>query len=136
MDTDNDGCPDAKENGPSHLAGGERDPNDPWDFADVPAPALLPSNTVGVRDRTITLTGDVLAVLKFVGSNAASPNTPNAFGATYGSDLNANGTQDGAEYDRTASANPAMLWRTGPPDGAISLSGDVLPVLKSVGDAC
>src|SRR5206468_1945912 len=42
LDSDGDGCPDARELGPDWHTGGQRDPMDQWDFYDVPVPALLP----------------------------------------------------------------------------------------------
>ncbi len=136
FDSDSDGCGDVKELGLRHLLGGERDPNSPWDFFDVPTPPLLPSNTTGARDKKISLTGDVLSVLQYVGTNAANPSMPNANDAQYGSDLNGNGIADGVEYDRTVSTTPGQPWRSGPPDGKVTLSGDVLPALYQVGTSC
>ncbi len=133
-DTDGDGCGDGKEAGPDHGAGGERDPNSKWDFFDVPAPALRPSNMTGTRDKIIKLS-DVLADLQYVGTSAAMPGTPNANGAMYGSDLNGNGIADGVEYDRTPSTTPGQPWRSGPPNGTVTL-GDVLTVLAQVGTNC
>lgn len=130
---DNDGCSDAQEAGGNHMLGGQRDPLSPWDFADVPVPALVVTNTTGVRNRTIALS-DVLADLAYSGTAATNPNL-NADGATYNSDLNGNGVPDGREYDRTTSTVPGQLWRSGPPNGFVTLS-DVLVVLASVGDQC
>ena len=133
-DTDADGCTDGEEVGASHLAGGQRDPNSQWDFFDVPAPALLPTNTTGSRNNLVSLS-DALAVLAYVGTSAANANTPNVNGAMYGSDLNGNGIPDGQEYDRTPSTVPGKPWRSGAPNGVVSLH-DVLVVLAQVGDQC
>ena len=130
-DTDGDGCPEGREMGVSHITGGQRDPRNPWDFFDVPAPALLPPNTTGTRNHAIGIQ-DVIAVLAYIGANIASPNTPNANGATYGSDLNGNGLRDGTEYDRAAGAT---IWAPNPPNGAINIS-DALLSLNAVGDNC
>lgn len=134
LDTDFDGCPDGKELGIDSHLGGQRDPTNPWDFADVPVPALLPTSTTGVRNKIITLS-DVLSDLAYVGTSAANPNSANAGGAKYGSDINANGLLDGQEYDRTPSTTPGQPWRSGPPNGVVSLS-DVLTVLAQVGTNC
>ena len=134
LDSDGDGCPDAKELGANALAGGQRDPNDVFDFFDVPAPALLPTNMTGTRNKAISLS-DVLATLAYVGTNAANPNTANANGAKYGSDLNADAIPDGQEYDRTASTTPGEPWRSGAPNGAVSVA-DVLVNLAQVGTNC
>ena len=130
-DSDGDGCIDAREAGADHRTGGQRDAASQWDFFDVPAPALLPSSTSGARNRAITI-GDTIAVLAYVGTSAANPNAANANGATYGSDLNGNGVQDGQEYDRTTGASP---WAPAGPNGAVSIS-DVVLTLNSVGDNC
>jgi hypothetical protein len=52
--SDNDGCSDAEENGANPAHGGDRDPQDPWDFFDV------------TGDRTIDL-ADALAILSRFG---------------------------------------------------------------------
>ena len=129
---DNDSCTDAQELGPSPLLGGDRDPLNPWDFADVPTPALLPGSTSGARNASISLS-DVLAVLAYAGTSDRAP--PVANGASYNSDLNGNGTMDGIEYDRTPSTTPGKPWRSGPPNGSISLS-DALVVLAQAGHSC
>ena len=92
------------------------------------------TNSTGVRNRSISLS-DVLATLTYVGTNSAMPNTANLNGAWSGSDLNANGVPDGREYDRTPSGTTGEPWRSGAPNGTVSLS-DVLVVLASVGDHC
>lgn len=117
-----------------HFLGGQRDPLNPWDFFDVPVPALLPSNTTGVRNKLVSLS-DVLADLTYVGTAAANPNAANANGAKYGSDLNNNGVVDGREYDRAPSIVPGEPWHSGPPNGVVTL-GDVLVVLAQVGTNC
>ncbi len=131
---DNDGCTNVQELGLIPTLGGQRDPLNPWDFFDVPVPPLLPGSTTGVRNKIISLS-DVLADLAYVGTTAAMPGSPNANGAKYGSDLNGNGIADGVEYDRTPSTMPLQPWRSGPPNGVVSLS-DVLVVLTQVGTVC
>lgn len=134
VDDDNDGCIDSKEMGLTATLGGMRDLLAPWDFFDVPQPALLPSSTAGARNKIIALS-DVLADLTYVGTSSANPNAANANGAKYGSDLNGNGIADGVEYDRTPSTTPGQPWRSGPPNGTVTL-GDVLTVLAQVGTNC
>lgn len=134
-DTDDDGCEDGREalvlQFPPTL-GGDRDPLSFWDFFDVPAPALLPGATGGVRSGAVSL-ADVLAVLRYAGTTAGGP--ANAHGADYDSDLNANGMIDGQEYDRTQSLDPAKPWRSGAPSGTINLS-DALVALAQAGHSC
>ncbi len=131
---DGDQCLDTKELGPSHATGGQRDPNNPWDFFDVPTPVLLPGHTTGTRSHAVTI-ADAIAILSYIGTTAANPNTANANGAMYGSDLDADGHQDGQEYDRGTAPNPAMPWAPGPPNGAVQIS-DAILALNSVGDNC
>ncbi len=133
-DTDGDNCGDGREIGVDWRAGGQRDPLDPWDFFDVPTPALVVGQTAGVRNKVVSL-ADGLSVLAYVGTSAASPNTTNTNGARYGSDLNANGMLDGTEYDRSASTKPGEPWRSGPPNGVITLT-DVLIALTQTQSNC
>ena len=129
-----DGCSDARELGTNHVAGGDRDPSNPWDFFDVPTPVLLPSVTSGTRNHSISIQ-DTIAVLAYIGTSAGSPTHANANGAKYGTDLNGNGINDGYEYDRTPSTVAGKPWRTGAPDGVVSIA-DALVSLSSIGDAC
>ena len=133
-DADGDGCSDARELGSNHVAGGDRDPSNPWDFFDVPTPVLLPSVTSGTRNHSISIQ-DTIAVLAYIGTSAGSPTHANANGAKYGTDLNGNGINDGYEYDRTPSTVAGKPWRTGAPDGVVSIA-DALVSLSSIGDAC
>ncbi len=120
-DNDNDGCPNVTE----PLLSPPRDPMNPWDFADVPAPPLpMP----GVRDQAVTI-GDALAVLQWIGTMPGGP--PNATGRQYDADSNGNGVPDGEEYDR----QPEGARLSGPPNGSVSI-GDALVVLGQVGAHC
>ncbi len=130
-DSDGDGCPDARELGADHKTGGQRDPNDFWDFFDVPTPPLVPSNTTGTRNHAISI-GDAIGILAYIGTNNANPNQANSQGATYGSDWNNNGIADGQEYDRTPGA---QAWAPGPPNGAVTI-GDALIAVNGIGDNC
>jgi hypothetical protein len=116
-------CIDSEETGGNLALGGMRDPLNPWDFADVPAPAL----PGGVRNGAVTLT-DVGAALTWVGTTNGG--MPNVNGRDYDDDSNTNGVEDGAEYDRTPNGQIS-----GPPNGAVSLS-DVGVILAQVGDSC
>jgi len=127
-DDDNSGCIDTQE----PLENPPRDPLNPWDWADMWTPALPASGTpVGGRSKggSITL-ADVGAVIAWVGATNNNP-SPNVTGRDYDADVNANGVEDGAEYDRT----PVGIGLSGPPNGAVSLQ-DASVVLAQVGDAC
>ena len=134
QDADGDGCPDLRELGADWHTGGQRDPNNVWDFFDVPVPVLLPGNTTGTRNKAISIS-DVIAILSYVGTSSANASQPNGNGATYGSDLNANGVTDGAEYDRTAGGFAGQSWRSGAPNGAVSIA-DAIVDLNQVGTNC
>ena len=128
INDDNDlSCTDAEELGGNINLGGMRNPLNPWDFADVPVPALTTANSTGTRNGVVLLS-DALAAFYYVGTFNNGP--PNANGVDNDTDLNANGVEDGAEYDRT-SAGPI----SGPPNGAIT-GADALVVVNQVGDDC
>ena len=59
----------------------------------------------------------------------------NLNGVSYNSDVNKNGIPDGQEYDRSASTDATKPWRSGPPNGAVTI-GDVIVELAQVGDNC
>jgi hypothetical protein len=126
INDDNDrSCTDGEETGPNLAQGGQRDPLNPWDFGDVPTPALPAAGAA--RSGAVALT-DVGAALAWVG--AADGGGPNPDLRDYDDDDNANGVEDGAEYDRTPNGEIS-----GPPNGAVSLS-DVGVILAQVGDSC
>jgi hypothetical protein len=124
VDDDGDGCSDVEELSGNILLGGTRNPLFPWDFADVPTPALP---APGSKNTVITLQ-DVSATLAWVGRSTS--NGTDAGGHNYQHDNNANGVPDGSEYDRVANGS-----LTGPPNGAITIS-DVGAVLGQVGTSC
>jgi hypothetical protein len=72
-------------------------------------------------------------VLLYVGVRAGG--SANGSGVQYDSDLNENGVPDGREYDRSASSVAGEPWRSGPPNGAVTLS-DVLVGWAQVGTRC
>ena len=126
---DNNGCDDATEMGPDHTLGGDRDPLNPWDFADMWVPSLP---AAGSRSGAITI-ADVIATLPWIGTSAGAG--PNTTGRRYDMDSNANGVADGVEYDRSPSTTQHKPWRTGPPSGAVSIA-DAILVLHVIGDHC
>jgi glucose/arabinose dehydrogenase len=131
-DSDGDGCRDGAELGSDPLHGGDRSMSNFWDAFDVPVPAIGSSPGPWPKNRVIGLT-DAAAVLYYVGTTDGG--AANLNGVDYDSDLNANTFDDGLEYDRTVSSDPSKLWRSGPPNGVISLQ-DVGVVLAQVGTNC
>ena len=129
-DTDEDGCSNSEELGPNPDLGGQRDPQNPWDFYDVPVPSHYASGGGGTRDKAIGMTTDMVALLTYVGSiNTGSD-------PRYNVDLDHDGVQDGIEYDRRTSAYPSQPWRSGPPDGGIGITTDVVAMIKQGGHSC
>lgn len=134
-DSDGDNCNEGPEVGADlPQSGGERDARDPWDYYDVPAPANGGAGTDGkptlgpssARNGAVSLQ-DVGVVLAYVGRSSMS--------VYYTGDNNNDGAPDGSQLDRTPSAIPNELWRSGPPNAAISLQ-DVAVALKQVGHQC
>jgi uncharacterized repeat protein (TIGR01451 family) len=127
-DSDDDGCADGEEVGPSAALGGARNPTDFWDFYDTP-------NSVNVRDRVVTATGDILQVARRFGANDA------------GGTAVINRTSDPLAgppppipgyhpaFDRGPLVGPNP-WDMGPPDGAITVVVDVLGVARQFGHSC
>ena len=130
--TDGDGCTDSQELGLSRVNGGDRDPLSPWDFYDVPVPALTAGDPSGTRNLVINLS-DVAAIILYIGTTNGGG--ANINGVSYNTDLNGNGVFDGIEYDRMPSANIAKKWRSQAPNGAVSLQ-DAAVAISSVGDHC
>jgi hypothetical protein len=139
-DFDGDGCDNARELGTSHSLGGQRSPVVPWDFFDVPGPAIQPSSVDGTRNRIINQ-ADVEAVLFYVGTGTrvigGVPllSGPNTNGVAYEGDLNNDNEPDGLTYDRLPSPFAGEPWRAGPPNGSVSLQ-DVGAALSGLGDRC
>ena len=133
-DTDNDGCADGEEIGVDPPSGGKRDPLVEHDFFDVPAPAgpateadgklILTSSSA--KNKAVSLQ-DVAVVLSYAGRTSSNP--------AYTADNNGDGAPDGEQLDRTPSTTLGKIWRSGPPNGSISLS-DVSVALAQVGHSC
>jgi hypothetical protein len=123
-DTDLDGCTDAQELGATPALGGDRDPQSPWDFYDVPH--MFPDGTGDkLRDRRVDFT-DTLTILAWFGVRPDSPQ--------WNGDINGNGLPDGEEYARGAGP-PDKPWRTVPYENVID-NNDALVNLQSFGHHC
>jgi hypothetical protein len=136
-DSDDDNCVDGHESRVLTFPpqqGGARDPLSGWDFYDVPAPAgpaagadgkpvLTPSST---RNAVVSLQ-DVAVVLAYVGRISSNQ--------AYAADNNGDGLVDGQQLDRSPAPAYGPLWRSGAPNGAISLQ-DVGVALAQVGHNC
>jgi hypothetical protein len=129
--------------------GGDRDPLNPWDFFDVPVPTNKDPHRNGTTNGAVSI-ADVLAVVAYIGTaHGGGPNANrvsydstkdgdwfNASAGTFGTDGNT-GADDavGRQYDRTPSQIAAKPWRSGPPNGSVSIQ-DALIALNQVGDVC
>jgi hypothetical protein len=132
-DSDDDGCTDAQEDGLSPQAGGMRDPDNFWDFFDVPTGSPLH------RDHAITV-GDVGGVVGRFGSNDATPSTfdrdsdplttPNAAVVPSGARANYH-----PAYDRGGATPGGDPWDLQPPDGSIT-AGDIASAVVQFGHSC
>jgi len=137
-DTDCDGCSDAEELGSNPALGGTRDPNNPWDFYDVPVPSAFDGGTLGDRDQAVSMLNDVLSVLEYSGTwngglcNSGPDQIPGSpDGRCYNQDNNCDGRNDGLLYDRSAGAT----WSDAP-NGAIKVTEDLLLVIAQTGHSC
>ncbi len=134
QDTDNDGCPDAKELGSDWKKGGQRDPHNRWDFYDVPTPAItsfnwnLPAGDPArpKMDHAINA-NDAQAVFAYFKNGAHQGQTTSVNGISYDTHYgylmgltNDPNFTDGMFYDRVASADPTQFWKTGSPTSAVT----------------
>jgi len=137
-DEDEDGCMDSEEMAgaaaPNPGATGNYNPLDPFDFYDVPIPAVPDPNPNGTRNQAVAM-DDVLGVLFYVGTYDGDGGAPNANGVAYDIDKDGNGLKDGRDYDRAPSPAPNPPWDADPPSGAVAMD-DVLAVLAQTGLSC
>ena len=122
-DSDNDGCTDAQELGSIPILGGQRDPNNFWDFFDTP-------DAANVRDRAVTVAdigrvvgrfgtfGNLPLSLEEQVQAALSPPPPAGFHPA---------------FDRTP-VGPE-LWNIGPPNGGVTIQ-DIGLIVAQFGHTC
>jgi uncharacterized repeat protein (TIGR01451 family) len=115
-DADGDGCHDYQELGSNLLKGGGRDPNNAYDFYDVPTPAIHSAGSAAAKDYAVT--GLDLSALLSYGGNPA----------WYNEDVDHNGVPDGQEYDHRKASGFG-------PDGYIS-GLDMSRMLYEGGASC
>jgi parallel beta-helix repeat protein len=133
VDSDNDGCTDAQEDGPNEQNGGDRDPDYFWDFFDVPTGGGMQ------RDGAVTA-GDLAGVVSRFGSNDGSPGAfdrnsdplsmPNAAVQPSGARANYH-----PAFDRGGSMSGGDPWDLMPPTGSIT-AGDVASIVVQFGHSC
>ncbi len=125
-DADNDGCLASRELGSSVMTGGLRNPNNFWDFADMPQ-----ANTVPARDKRV-LIDDILRVVQRYNADDAGGTAPiNRY-----SDPLSPPPKTGYHpaFDRTY-VGPQDWDLTGPGIGRIRID-DVLNVVKQYNHSC
>ena len=127
LDSDGDGCTDAQEFGPEVSLGGQRNPNNFWDFFDTPAGAQP------ARDKVINVI-DIGGVVARFGSTRETPPTkeealaeallpPPAAPAYH------------TAFDRGGAVPGQNPWSLLPPDGRINVI-DVGAVVAQFGHTC
>ncbi|MEX1254222.1 MAG: flexitail domain-containing putative surface protein [Dehalococcoidia bacterium] len=119
-DSDGDGCSDAQELGLDATEGGRRDPNNLWDFFDVPTGAPPPA-----RDRAVTA-GDIAGVVARFGATGkpGDPLSPPPPAPAYHSAYERGGILPGGEP-----------WDLQPADGSIT-AGDIAASVAQFGHSC
>jgi Tol biopolymer transport system component len=137
IDSDEDGCDDAYEQSTQPARGGMRDPNNFWDFYDV---WTRRDPEWWVRDKTITLFGDILGVAARFGATDDSdrdgvPDKPiNRNSDPLAPPAPKDNTGYHPAFDRGAQVGP-NAWDLGPPDGTIALV-DIMRVAFQFGHSC
>jgi alpha-tubulin suppressor-like RCC1 family protein len=118
-DTDKDGCTDAKELGPNHALGGQRDPTNFYDFFDTP-------DGSGVRDKIIDSAdaNRIAARYSATGNPSADPLTPPPPAPAYH-----------AAFDRQDDPASSQAWDLIAGDGQI-LVADIVLLNGQSGDSC
>jgi hypothetical protein len=117
-DFDGDGCTNATELAENPFQGGHRDPEDVWDFFDVPTPPTL------VRNKAINV-GDIAGVVGRFGSfgnpmiDPLSAPPPSGYHPA---------------FDRGATKGP-LPWERDPANGSVTVA-DISAVVQQFGHAC
>jgi hypothetical protein len=131
VDTDQDGCANAREQASRGQVGGLRDYLDFWDFYDVWEET---GPSVWQRNKTINVFGDIVGVALRFGAVHSTPYLKNQARAdALTPPTSASGYH--AAFDRGAQtgANP---WNAASPDGAINVFDDILGVARQFGHSC
>lgn len=112
LDSDGDGCRDASEVDQNPAAGGQRNPKDVWDFFNSTAQEGYGRNVISIED--------IVAIVSRFGSSGdmgihplSPPPAPPAYHTA---------------FDRTFAGPPS--WKTGPPNGSITIQDITLSVAQ------
>lgn len=120
-DSDGDGCGDQQELGADPVFGGDRDPNNFWDFFDTDTENNLNAGTALAGSVSI---GDIVNVVMHFGRSGSPSIDPLS---------NAKGTNYHTRFDRTIEGPSA--WNLGPPNGSIAAE-DILFTVAQFGHHC
>jgi hypothetical protein len=128
VDTDQDGCANAREQGANASKGGRRNYLSFWDFYDTP-------NSSNVRDKVVTVGGDIFQVARRFGANDANGTaTPNRNSDPLAGPIPAIPGYHPA-FDR-GPLNGPNPWNMTAPDGTISVGVDILGVARQFAHSC
>ncbi|MCH7511131.1 MAG: thrombospondin type 3 repeat-containing protein [Chloroflexi bacterium] len=119
IDSDGDGCSNIEELGPDPRRGGQRDPNNPWDFFD---PTM--NGSVGFAD--------LLLLLQHMHTNDSSGQ---ASINRYSDPFTTPDPGPGRYHPRFDRSRGPSGWMDGPPDGAIGFV-DLLAVIVQMHHTC
>ena len=126
-DSDGDGCSNSRELGPDAEQGGDRDPNNYWDFFDVP-------DATNRYDGEIGLIADIFGVVFRYGTGDNNGRAAINRNSNPLSSPPATGYHPA--FDRSPAPPGAPSWELGPPDGEIDLFTDILGVAEQFGHSC
>jgi len=132
VDTDQDGCVNAREAGGSGTKGGLRNYMNFWDFYDVWShPSGMP--LAWERNRVINLPGDILGVAGRFGMGPPPPGKDLARAQALTPPVSNTGYH--IAFDRGPQNGPYSWSRSGP-DGSINIPDDILGVAAQFGHTC
>lgn len=120
-DSDGDGCGDQQELAPNPAFGGDRDPNNFWDFFDTDTENNLNAGTGLAGSVSVS---DVVSVVAHFGRSGSPSIDPLS---------NAKGPNYHTRFDRTIEGPNA--WNLGPPNGSIAVE-DILFTVAQFGHHC
>lgn len=126
-DSDGDGCSNSRELGPNVEQGGARNPNNFWDFFDVP-------DAANRYDGVIDLNTDIFGVLFRYGTDDNNGQAAINRNSNPLADPPATGYHPA--FDRSPAPPGAPPWELGPPDGDIDLFTDIFGVAGQFGHSC
>lgn len=124
-DLDGDGCTNTQELGPNEALGGRRDPNNAYDFFDVPLPAGNPGT--GTKNKVIDVSDILGVILKYGTHNNGTP-------TNFSDDIpNSSGQKYNPDFDRSfLGPDP---WDLGAGDGVIN-AFDINLIAQQFGHTC